>query len=197
MPAIDHGQKLASFKIAWFGPPGCGRSTNLRMLHQRLVDYHPRPLEERELDPQRTISFEVTLDNFPGIPDWKICLRLHALTGPSHYEVASQFSLRHTDAAVFVADSSPDRLDTNLVALHALQSCLKAERREIPPLPAVFQYNKRDLPGAVLPSHLDHLLSAVTPHAVVHAVAKDGSNTLATLDSATVLARAMPLIQQE
>jgi signal recognition particle receptor subunit beta len=57
--------------------------------------------------------------------------------------------LKGADGVIFVADSHPLRMEANAESLESLRRNLQDYGLSIPPLPAVIQYNKRDLPNAL------------------------------------------------
>jgi signal recognition particle receptor subunit beta len=85
---------------------------------------------------------------------------------------------------VFVADSSPEKLEENVQALRTTEENLAQNGVVMEEVPFVLQVNKRDVPGAVAVEHLNLLLNQrATPFPVVEAVSSQGYNVFATLNA--------------
>ena len=67
--------------------------------------------------------------------------------------------LKGLDGIVFVADSSPDRLEENIDCLDSLEDILIGLNKNPSDMPMVFQFNKQDLPGAMPVDKLSSLLN--------------------------------------
>jgi hypothetical protein len=65
------------------------------------------------------------------------------------YQASRRVILQGVDGVVFVADSSPRRQDGNRASLRDLARTLEGYKTSLKDLPLVFQWNKRDVPGAV------------------------------------------------
>jgi hypothetical protein len=80
---------------------------------------------------------------------FKVRFHLYTVPGQVFYEASRKLILKGVDGLLFVVDSDPLRLDANAEAWEGLQRNLRDYELSIPPLPAVIQYNKRDVPGAL------------------------------------------------
>jgi signal recognition particle receptor subunit beta len=67
--------------------------------------------------------------------------------------------LRRPDGIVFVADSDPRRIEANELAVDEVTRLLVRGDRPLEDIPAVFQYNKQDVPGALSPGVLNGALN--------------------------------------
>jgi signal recognition particle receptor subunit beta len=75
------------------------------------------------------------------------------------YNTTRQLVLRGVDGIVFVADSQYDKMPENVESFQNLQDNLNSLKLNLAEIPYVFQYNKRDLPGAAPVEYMEYLLN--------------------------------------
>jgi len=102
--------------------------------------------------------------------------------GQTFYEVSRQFILKGVDGIVFVVDSQPERMETNIEAFEGMEKSLDQQGYDVSKMPVVLQYNKRDIPGAVSIRELEATFNTTKrPH--FEAVANRGEGVMETLQS--------------
>ena len=79
---------------------------------------------------------------------YKTRFHLYTIPGQTFYEISREFILKGVDGIVFVVDSQEDRMDANIESFEALERSLDRQGYDLPKIPLVFQYNKRDMPKA-------------------------------------------------
>ncbi|MEZ4320311.1 MAG: hypothetical protein R3F61_22720 [Myxococcota bacterium] len=79
--------------------------------------------------------------------------------GQSFYQATRRVVLEGVDGIVFVADSSPDREDANVVSREDLVANLQRNGKSLDDIPHVYQWNKRDVPRAIPLSVLERYLN--------------------------------------
>ena len=80
--------------------------------------------------------------------------------GQSFYLATRRIVLQGVDGVVFVADSSPDREEANLLSRDDLVANLETSgSKRLAELPHVYQWNKRDVPRALAVSTLRRMLN--------------------------------------
>ncbi len=152
MPEID-------CKVVYVGPAGSGKSTTIRALHDQLApDTHGPILAPTESDGS-TLFFDLLTIELGTLEGRSIRLQLLSAPGDPGRSEVRQTVLRGADGVIFVADSSPERMEANREALAALRADLEL-LGQAASMPVVFQHNKRDLPDAVSE---DELNRAVNP----------------------------------
>jgi hypothetical protein len=152
MPEID-------CKVVYVGPAGSGKSTTIRALHDQLApDTHGPILAPTEPDGS-TLFFDLLTIELGTLEGRSIRLQLLSAPGDPGRSEVRQTVLRGADGVIFVADSSPERMEANREALAALRADLEL-LGQAASMPVVFQHNKRDLPDAVSE---DELNRAVNP----------------------------------
>jgi len=167
-------------KIVYCGPGWGGKTTNLQHVHSCLPAGRRGALISLQTGDERTLYFDLLPLDLGRIGGWRVRFHLYTVPGQPRYRTSRRIVLQGADGIVFVADSDPARMEANRESLLELRAALAAEGRSRASLPLVFQYNKRDLPGAVPVTRLAALLEAGA-HPAGEAVALRGEGVLATL----------------
>ena len=166
-------------KILYFGAPGAGKSVNLRKILEKTSPSGAG--ETMELVPPEEWSFFEFLPVSLGrIKDHHLKVHLYALPPRGLYQTLPSVMLKGLDGLIFVVDSAVDKLPLNLKALQDTQDLLQSQGLMISDVPAVMQYNKRDLESALPLSHLRrHLNTLSLPD--MEARAQDGVGVMESL----------------
>src|SRR5262245_23408713 len=152
MALINHRAREIHFKIVYYGPGLGGKTTNLKRLHDRLPPERRGRLVSVATDHERTLFFDFLPIELGQVAGMNTRFHLYTVPGQSYYRLSRRAVLQGLDGLVFVADSGPARERANLESLEDLAANLMTlglPRDSLRRLPRVFQYNKRDLPGAV------------------------------------------------
>jgi mutual gliding-motility protein MglA len=151
---INFADKVAEFKIVYYGPAAAGKTTSLLYLARRLgVEVVDMPLAG---DKDRTVFFEFApLTQKFG--NWSVKFNFWTLPGQLRFSRTRALVLRGAQGIVYVADSQYDAAEENLRMLADLQDKLDEEGLILEGLsstqakegvmPIVLFYNKRDLPA--------------------------------------------------
>lgn len=180
MAHLTPDRSQVNARILFWGIPGAGVSSNLRVIHQKLRADHRGELRRvpTRLDP--TTSYEVLPIELGQVNGLRTQLQVVAAPGSAEHAPTRKQLLDQVDGVVFVADSRADRLAANLACLRELQSALHAYGRALEDLPLVVQYNHRDQSDANAIEALHRKLGL--PHAAAfEAVASAGKGVLQTL----------------
>ena len=183
MALVHHDTGEVQYKVVYCGPPEGGKTTNLQHIHRRLDSRWRGDMVSIATEQNRTISFDFLPVNAMKVGPYQARFQLYTVPGQKVMRETRKAVLAGADAIVFVADSDPDRLESNITAWQDTKACLKENRIDPTSLPCIFQFNKRDLPGATGPETLDELLEVST--ASFLACATSGYQVFATLDAAT------------
>ena len=167
-------------RIVYWGIPGAGVSTNLRVIHQKLRSDHRGELQAipTRLDP--TTHYELLPIELGQVNGLQTQLQVVAVPGGAEHAPTRKQLLDRIDGLVFVVDSHPDRTEANLASLAELRDALAAYGRSIEELSVVVQYNKRDESDPFALEAL-HRKLAIPGAAVFEAVAAEGKGVLKTL----------------
>ena len=196
MALINHRTREIHFKIVYYGCGLCGKTTNLRSLHDRLPPERRGKLISIATDHERTLFFDFLPIDLGQVNGFTTRFHLYTVPGQVYYRLSRRAVLQGLDGLVFVADSHPSREQANVESLADLHDHLRTIGLTGPALariPWVIQYNKRDVPLAV---PLARLRAAINEHdwPEFEAVASEGRGVTETLRSIckAVLARLAP-----
>jgi len=191
MALINHRAREIHFKVVYFGPGSGGKTTNLRFLHDRLPAERRGRLISIATDHERTLFFDFLPVDLGQVNGFLTRFHLYTVPGQVYYRLSRRAVLQGADGLVFVADSHPAREQANIDSLDDLATHMHSMGLtpvQLERIPRVFQWNKRDLPGA-LP--VERLRAALNPQAApeFEAVACEGrgvSETLRTICKAVL-----------
>ncbi|MFA4874691.1 MAG: GTPase domain-containing protein [bacterium] len=159
MSFINDKTKEINCKIVYYGPPLSGKSTTLRQLYGEVRKGSKGDMISLSQDSDRTLYFDFVPLNLGKVGSYTMRLHLYTVPGEVGYDQSRSLISKGVDGVVFIADSQLTRMEANLAALAGLREILRKEGHEWAKTPCVFQYNKRDLPGAVPTRDLAHFLN--------------------------------------
>ncbi len=195
MPMINYSAREINCKVVYYGPALCGKTTNLEVIHRRVAPESRGTLMSLATETDRTLFFDFLPLDLGAIRGFTTRFHLYTVPGQVQYDASRRLILKGVDGIVFVADSSPDRLEANVESLRNLEENLRSYGYDPEAIPLVLQYNKRDLPEAVATETLDAALrTGWTEHAPTHeSVARDGTGVFETLrDVSTRVIASLP-----
>lgn len=159
MAFINDKTKEINLKVIYFGPPFCGKSTSLRCICEQVRQNSKGELASLSTANDRTLYFDFVPIHLGKHKNYNIRLHLYTVPGEVAYEAARKIISKGIDGAVFLADSALEKLEANLKSMMQLKEMVEESGEAFENLPIVFQYNKRDLPGAVKVEELRKLLN--------------------------------------
>jgi signal recognition particle receptor subunit beta len=166
-------------KIVYYGPGLGGKTTNLRVLHERLEPRTAGELVALSTETDRTIYFDLLPVELGDIKGYRIRFQLATVPGQTAFNETRRVVLKGADGIVFVADSQWTLLPKNLESWQSLKENLAANGLAFDAMPVVIQYNKRDLPDILSIEAMQEALGSSTyPH--VEAVATEGRGVTET-----------------
>ncbi len=146
-------------KIVYYGPGLCGKTTNLEYIYQTATPEKKGKLLTVATETDRTLFFDFLPMELGTVKGMKLRVQLYTVPGQVFYDATRRIVLRGSDGLVFVADSQGLMMDANMESLENLLTNLKINNIDPEAVPLVFQYNKRDLPGASDPAEMDKVLN--------------------------------------
>jgi signal recognition particle receptor subunit beta len=185
MALFNHATKELTAKIVFYGPGLCGKTTNLKILHQRL-ERGAGKLLSLSTAQDRTIYFDLLPIELGNIKGYTVRFQVCTVPGQVFYNETRRIVLRGADGLVFVVDSQWSMLSHNLESFQNLRENLADEKIPLESLPVVIQYNKRDLPSALSVEALQESLGFQS-YPYVEAVASEGMGVLETFKLASKL----------
>jgi CheY-like chemotaxis protein/signal recognition particle receptor subunit beta len=179
MALFNHATKEVTAKVVYYGPGLCGKTTNLRWIHDNLAFKTKGKLVSLATQTDRTLFFDFLPIELGTVRGMRLRVQIYTVPGQVFYEATRRVVLKGCDAVVFVADSQAAMLDANAESLRSLRQNLLLNEID-PQVPQVIQYNKRDLPTALPVPVLDARLN---PRQLPHfeAVAVKGAGVEETL----------------
>ncbi|PRQ09910.1 GTP-binding protein [Enhygromyxa salina] len=180
MSFINYSAREINFKVVYYGPGLCGKTTNLEWIYKVSKPEAKGKMVSLATETERTLFFDFLPLDLGEIRGFKTRFHLYTVPGQVFYDASRKLILRGVDGVCFVADSQDARMDANLESLENLRHNLEEQGFNLDELPYVVQYNKRDMPE-VLP--VAELSPSLNPTQVpeFEAVAIDGTGVFETL----------------
>jgi len=148
MVQFRSAEREIQFKLVYYGPALGGKTTNLEALHELTDPDGQSQLTSLKTAEDRTLFFDFLPLELSEIRGYKVRLQIYTVPGQVQYNTTRKVVLAGADGLVFVADSSPSRLQENYISWENMKANLLANRMAFDATPVVLQCNKRDLPGA-------------------------------------------------
>ncbi|HEU0026061.1 MAG TPA: GTPase domain-containing protein [Ktedonobacterales bacterium] len=159
MALINVARREIQCKIVYYGTGFCGKTTNLQYIHARAPQPARGDLLSIATESERTLFFDFLPIDLGQVHGFRVRFALYTVPGQVLYERTRVAVLNGVDGIVFVADSSPDKLEENFQNLLELEMNMRRMGRDLGSFPFIMQWNKRDLPGAVPVPVLDRYLN--------------------------------------
>lgn len=159
MAMINYATKEIQFKIVYYGPALCGKTTNLQYIHGQSDPQRKGELVSLATASDRTLFFDFLPLNAMAIEGFRTKFQLYTVPGQVIYNATRKLVLRSVDGVVFVADGQWDKMAENVESFQNLQDNLNQYGISLEDIPYVVQYNKRDLPSCAPPRYLEYLLN--------------------------------------
>lgn len=184
MSIINYGNKEIQFKIVYYGPALCGKTTNLMYIHSQVAPENKGDLVSLATAADRTLFFDFLPLNAIAIKGFRTKFQLYTVPGQVIYNTTRQLVLRSVDGIVFTADSQWEKMEENVESFRNLEENLLKQNTSLDGIPYVLQYNKRDLPNVAPVNYLEYVLNnrAVRVQSFESSAAT-GQNVFATLNA--------------
>ncbi len=183
MSAINYASKEIYFKIVYYGPGLCGKTTNIQYIHKSLPSSNKGNLVTLATEADRTLFFDFLPVEAIKIQGFITKFQLYTVPGQVHYNATRKLVLRGVDGIVFVADSQWEKMKENVESFKNLQDNLREYNCVLDDIPYVLQYNKRDLPNIAPVQYLEYLLNRREKRiASFESIATEGQGVFDTLN---------------
>ena len=159
MSIINYASREIQFKIVYYGPALCGKTTNLSYIHQRINPQNRGDLVSLATAADRTLFFDFLPLNAVVIKGFVTKFQLYTVPGQVIYNATRQLVLRSADGIVFVADSQWEKMEENVESFKNLEENLAKQNISFDEVPCVLQYNKRDLPNIAPVNYMEYVLN--------------------------------------
>ena len=114
MSIINYASREIQFKIVYYGPALCGKTTNLAYIHERISPANRGDLVSLATAADRTLFFDFLPLNAVVIKGFVTKFQLYTVPGQVIYNATRQLVLRSVDGVVFVADSQWEKMEENV-----------------------------------------------------------------------------------
>ncbi len=159
MSFINYAAREINVKIVFYGPGLCGKTTNLQYIFEKSSPHQKGKLISLATETDRTLFFDFLPLDLGAVRGFKTRFHLYTVPGQVFYDASRKLILKGVDGVVFVADSQEARMDANEESLRNLEENLMENGFDLKNVPFVLQFNKRDLPSAVLVDDMYRLLN--------------------------------------
>ena len=180
MALVNYHRKEIQFKVVYYGPGLAGKTTNLIYIHSHTSEQYRGNLVSLKTDEERTLFFDFLPVSLGEVSGYRARFMLYTVPGQMIYQASRRVILQGVDGIVFVADSTPTRQDGNRASWRDLQRLLHSYGMDARALPLVYQWNKRDLAGAVPVEDLEAELNPWRRPSF-EAMAREGRGVMDTL----------------
>lgn len=159
MVMINRATKEMTFKVVYYGPGLCGKTTNLEYIYSSAHPDRKGKLLTVATETDRTLFFDFLPMELGTIRGMKVRVQLYTVPGQVFYDATRRIVLRGSDGVVFVADSQRVMMDANIESLDNLKTNLRLNSLDPETVPLALQYNKQDLPDVATAEELDAKLN--------------------------------------
>lgn len=159
MAFVNFGKKIINFKIVYYGPAKCGKTTNLERIHESIDPGMKGDLTILSTQQDRTLFFDFLPLESQIITGFTSKFQLYTVPGQIIYNQTRKLVLQGVDGVVFVGDSQWELMQQNVESFENLETNLNSQGMTLDTLPFILQFNKRDLPSCAPTHYMDFLLN--------------------------------------
>lgn len=180
MALLNYLRKEIDAKIVYYGPGLCGKTTNIKFIHQNLQPDQRGNMLSLATDQDVTLFFDFLPIELDDVMGFKVRLHLFTVPGQVYYGATRRAVLMGADGVIFVGDSQSERLEDNLLSIRELQDNVRHHGKKLETIPFIIQYNKRDLLNI---SPVEELNDKINPFGVPYfeSVATEGKGVFESL----------------
>ena len=135
MAAINYANNEITVKVVYYGPALCGKTTNLRYIHENLPGASRGKMLSLATETDRTIFFDFLPIGLGRVRNMTVRMQLYTVPGQVYYNATRKLVLKGADGVIFVADSQTEMLDANIESFRNLEENLRGEARKLSELP--------------------------------------------------------------
>ncbi|MCX4247375.1 GTP-binding protein [Paraliomyxa miuraensis] len=149
MSFVNYASREITYKLVYYGPGLCGKTTNVEHLHRSARATARGKLVSLTTETERTLFFDFMPLTVGKLSGFDVRFHLYTVPGQVFYRASRRLILGGVDGVVFVADSQRERLEANLESIEDMHECLREHGLEAKGVPLVLQCNKQDHEDAV------------------------------------------------
>ena len=182
MALVNHAKGEINAKIVYYGPVSSGKGTNLNYIYRKLKPEHRGQIKIMNVEKNRMLFFDFAPAGQGKVGDYNVRFHVYSIVGEVSGDTAWKMLLKGADGIVFVADSSPEKMDANIERLDELRRIMRGYGMSIKDLPGVLQCNKRDAGSLKTMAEMENDLN-YGGFTVIPSVASKGEGVLESLFS--------------
>lgn len=145
MAFINTKIKEVQVKIVYYGPGRGGKTTNLEFIQNKFRERLKTKMVSIKTHGDRTLFFDFLPFEIGEINGYNVRIQLYTVPGQVKYSATRRLVLKGVDGLVFVADSTEERREKNILSLEQLREDLAHYNKDLEKTPIVIQFNKMDL----------------------------------------------------
>lgn len=180
MSFLNYSTKEINFKIVYYGPGLSGKTTNIKVIYEKIKQDNKGKLVSLATETERTLFFDFFPLDLGTISGYKVKFHLYTVPGQIYYSSSRKLILKGVDGVVFVADSQRERFEANIESVNDMMENLREYNLQFEELPYILQLNKRDLPNITPANELIEALRR-KGEPIVEAVALKNIGVIETL----------------
>ncbi len=175
MAFVNFSKREINFKIVYYGPALCGKTTNLEKLHEVMPEDVKGEITMLSTRQDRTLYFDFLPLKSDAITGFTSRFQLYTVPGQPIYNETRRLVLTSVDGIVFVAASQWEEMENNAESFENLEENLRLHNRRLDDIPYILQFNKRDLPNVAPVEYMNFMLNQRETKALwFEAVAREG-----------------------
>ncbi|HMA76515.1 MAG TPA: ADP-ribosylation factor-like protein [Candidatus Krumholzibacteriaceae bacterium] len=182
MAVYNRKDEEVTVKIVYYGPGLSGKTTNLEHIYSKLPGENKGKMVSMKTRTDRTLFFDFLPMKIEHLNNISVKCLIYTVPGQVFYNATRKLVLKGVDAIVFVADSSPGKMDDNMESLANLEENLRQTGKNLDEIPWVLQYNKQDIGGALNKEIMDEKLNKSHKNSF-GAIATKGTGVYETFES--------------
>ena len=114
MVLVNYADRKVNCKIVYYGAEESGKTSNLIYIFNQLDETTRSNLITLESSAERTLFFDFMSLNLGEVKGFSTTFSLYTVPGQIEYNDARKLILNGVDGLVFVADSDPNKRDSNI-----------------------------------------------------------------------------------
>jgi signal recognition particle receptor subunit beta len=173
-------QREITLKIVYYGPALSGKTTNLQSIHKLIKPEGRGRLMTLDTRDDRTLFFDLLPVFFETASGFKVKLKLFTVPGQVIHNSTRRIVLAGADGVAFIADSQRAMTKANNESWANMHENLKLNGLNPDEIPAVIQFNKRDLRDIKTDAEVDDVAKKGR-EPVFRAIATQGAGVMETL----------------
>ncbi|MDD5413798.1 MAG: GTPase domain-containing protein [Smithellaceae bacterium] len=199
MAFINLKDRVIQAKVVYYGPGRCGKTTNLEYVYEKCRPQVNSDMITVKTQGDRTLFFDFFPLDMGKVAGYDVKIQLYTVPGQVKYDSTRRLVLKGVDGVVFVADSTVERREKNIISIRNLEDNLKIYNKDIHDIPLVIQYNKRDLAHDGIEildlETMEKDLNAELKVPAIEASAVKGDNVVVTLKK--IIASTLASLEQQ